>query len=128
MDVYSFGLLVFWLLFHQESLSDTDATSISVCNAFQGDEEHSIQILERLKQNDELLNRALHLLSKLSGLNTELYQRLKKTFELSLGRESTSRASDMKPFARLLCDNNFLESVIRPLALPSLTLLSQTCG
>lgn len=128
MDVYSFGLLVFWLLFRHKSLSDADETGISICNAFEGDEEHSIQKLERMKQNDELLDRALQLLSTQSGLNIELNRRLKTTFELSLGREPTSRASDMKPFVSLLCDDSFLESVIQPLALPILTSPSQTCG
>ena len=111
MDVYSFGLLVLWLLFRQEPIFREGKTSVSVGKAFETDDELLLERLEELKESDGLLTQAIQLVSKCSKVNENLRVRLERVFTISLSREPSSRAFDMRPFVDLCCEKERLESV-----------------
>lgn len=110
-DVYSFGLLVFWLLFREETLFQNGETEVKVDDAFRAGSHFLSETLESMKQSDALLKRVLQLVSESSALNENLRERLGRVFALSLCCEPGNRASDMRPFVELCCEKEVLESV-----------------
>ena len=98
MDVYSFGLLVFWLLFREMPLEPGGKDDRIFGNAFSGEDDTAKELLQSHKQNGSLLSIALELVSKTTGIDNESRRRLSSVFQMSLEGDPEQRTPNMSIF------------------------------
>ena len=105
-DVYSFGMLCFWLLFGNR-LSDipqTAADGTAEFISFNAPLAGRRTLLERLKYEDRAKDIANHLVESMPGLNVEYGIRLKEIFSLTLQLDPTKRTNDLAKVIGLLSE------------------------
>jgi serine/threonine protein kinase len=112
MDVYSFGLLVLWLLFRDENLVHENKAEAKLYDAFVSWDDAALEILETSKHNGTIMYYALQLVSQKPNLSDDTRLRLQRVFIQSLEHDPDKRAPDMQPFVDLLCENDVLEFVL----------------
>lgn len=108
MDVYTFGLLVLWLVFAEDTLVSGNGPTVRVRDAFTGQDIVARSIFEELKHDGTLLDCTLQLVLQKSNLSDETRILLQKVFRLTLEYNPIKRAPDMQPFVDLLCKDNVL--------------------
>jgi len=113
MDVYSFGLLLFWILFRDETFVCKNGSIVTIDEAFRGQDESVRESLQNHKQNGTILMLALNQLSRKAELDEHMRHRVQAVFQMALERDPGKRAPDMQPFVELLCKDESLEPADR---------------
>ena len=110
-DVYSFGLLCLWIIFHNDHLSSDLYSDMPIISAFCGSNSNIQSHLEALKQSGQLLDSVLHLISTKSNLTIDTQAILHEVFKRSLVRNPLQRETGMDFFKQLLSVHDEYECV-----------------
>ena len=106
-DVYSFGMLCFWVLFGSRLSDFPQTTADGVTGLISFDVPYfrsGLTFLECLKNEDRLEHIANHLLGSMPGSNVECTIRLREIFSLTLPHDPGKRTCDLARVTGLLSE------------------------
>lgn len=105
MDVYSFGLLMLWLLFRNESFPTHNSVETKLRDAFDHGTDAG-KTLQLSKRSGALLTYASQLVSSIPNISDKDRRHLHLVFDLSLQPRNKDRASDIRLLVHTLSQAN----------------------
>ena len=110
MDIYSFGLLCFWIFFRDQTLVEFGLPSATVHSAFLGTDPEATAAIQALKkEGDSMLHWALKLLQGRQDLTDRIRSCLEQVFKSVLVNDSEARHATMDAVVNLLSDASDLQ-------------------